>query len=98
MFTTAPDSGISALLVCTSLHPEHAGTQVQCRAFVDMNVTKQQHSPAAYQLFLIHTGELASCRAATAPQSQSYTVTMCLRIHLGFVDKRQTIMQRVAPV
>ena len=89
-------------LVCTALHPEIT-RRLHCSKFSVaplwiMNVTKQQHSPAAYQLFLIHTGELASCRAATAPPSQSYTVTMCLRIHLPvFVDNLHG-RQRVVPL
>ena len=47
---------------------------VQCHAYmyIDMNVTKQQselYSKLIDQLFLIHTGALASCRAAIAPLS-----------------------------
>ena len=49
-----------------------------------MNVIKQQYNLAAHQSFLIHTGALASCQAATAPLSQyvESIYTMCLRIHL----------------
>ena len=38
---------------------------IQCRTYVDMNVTKQQYSQLAHQSFLTHTDTLASCWVAT---------------------------------
>ena len=43
-YIASSTSDISAHLVCMALHPQITRRAVQCRAHVDMNVTKQQYS------------------------------------------------------
>ena len=96
---------LSTVLVCTALHLQI--TRWHCSKFSSVAPlsiwTSQTASQTAviqsvHRSFLIHTGALASCQAATLSQYAESVYTMCLRIHLPvFVDNPHG-RQRVAPV
>ena len=63
MYIASSASDVSALLVVslygsTSTNTTQALKRVQCRAYVNTNVTKQQYSLAAHRSFLRHVGKL----------------------------------------
>ena len=96
-------SGVSALLVCTALHPQitHRHRSKFSR-LVSRLCRYERHKTAviqsAHRSFLIHTGALSSCWAATLSQHAKSVYTMCLHINLPVFADNPYSRQRVAPV